>query len=64
MAVGTPVVTADIPEVAERGRWLRTVVEFCRARPLGAIGAAIVAVNLLVALTAGWIAPYDPLATD
>jgi peptide/nickel transport system permease protein len=64
MAVGTPVVTADIPEAAERGRWRRIVLDFCRARPLGAIGAAIVILNLLVALTADWIAPYDPLGTD
>jgi len=64
MAVGTPVVTADIPQVAERGKWRRIVGEFCRARPLGAIGAAIVLVNLAVALTANWISPYDPLATD
>jgi peptide/nickel transport system permease protein len=64
MAVGTPVVTADIPEVAERGRWWRIVRDFSRERPLGAIGAAIVVLNLVVAFTANLIAPYDPLATD
>jgi peptide/nickel transport system permease protein len=64
MAVGTPVVTADIPEVVERGKWWRIVREFARERPLGAIGAAIVLLNLLVALTANVIAPYDPLGTD
>jgi peptide/nickel transport system permease protein len=64
MAIGTPVVVADIPDVAERGRWWRIVREFTLARPLGAIGAAVVLLNLLVALTAHWIAPYDPLATD
>jgi peptide/nickel transport system permease protein len=64
MAVGTPVVTADIPDVAERGKWRRVVREFCRERPLGAIGAAIVLLNLAVAATANVIAPYDPLATD
>lgn len=64
MAVGTPVVTVDIPEAVERGKWRRIVLEFCRARPLGAVGAAIVVVNILVALTAHWIAPYDPLGTD
>jgi peptide/nickel transport system permease protein len=64
MAVGTPVVTADIPEVAERGKWWRIVREFSRARPLGATGAAIVLLNLVVAATANVIAPYDPLATD
>jgi peptide/nickel transport system permease protein len=64
MAVGTPVVTADIPEVAERGKWWRVVREFSRERPLGAVGAAIVLLNLAVAATANVIAPYDPLATD
>ena len=64
MAVGTPVVTADIPEVAERGKWRRIVREFARERPLGAAGAAIVLLNLVVAATAHLISPYDPLATD
>ena len=64
MAVGTPVVTADIPEVAERGKWRRVVREFARERPLGAVGAAIVLLNLVVAATAHLISPYDPLATD
>jgi len=64
MAVGTPFVTADIPEVAERRRWWRIVREFSRNRPLGAVGAAIVLLNLLVAATANVISPYDPLATD
>jgi len=64
MAVGTPVVTADIPEVAERGKWWRVVREFIRDRPLGAVGAGIVLLNLAVAATANVIAPYDPLATD
>jgi peptide/nickel transport system permease protein len=64
MAVGTPVVTADIPEVAERGKWRRVVREFARERPLGAVGAAIVLLNLVVAATAHVISPYDPLATD
>jgi peptide/nickel transport system permease protein len=64
MAIGTPVVVADIPDVAERGRWWRIVREFTLGRPLGAIGAVVVLLNLLVALTANWIAPYDPLTTD
>ena len=64
MAVGTPVITADIPEVAERGKWWRIVRDFVRERPLGAVGAAIVLLNLVVAATASVIAPYDPLATD
>jgi peptide/nickel transport system permease protein len=65
MAIGRPVeAVADIPEAAPRRRWLAVVGEFCRKRPLGAIGAAVVAVNILVGLGANVIAPYDPLATD
>src|SRR3989441_3523416 len=59
-----PAALGEIPEVAERGGWRRAVFEFCRARPLGAIGAAVVVINSLVGLGANVIAPYDPLATD
>ena len=65
MAIGRPVeAVGDIPEAAPRRRWLAVVGEFCRQRPLGALGAAVVAVNILVGLGANVIAPYDPLATD
>jgi peptide/nickel transport system permease protein len=65
MAVGRPLeVAADVPEATRRRRWLAAVGEFCRARPLGAIGAAVVVVNIVVGLGADVIAPYDPLATD
>jgi peptide/nickel transport system permease protein len=49
---------------AERPRWLAAVGDFVRRRPLGAIGAAIILVMVVLAATAGWIAPYDPLETD
>jgi peptide/nickel transport system permease protein len=49
---------------AERPRWLSAVLDFIRRRPLGAIGGFIVVVMALLAATAGWIAPYDPLETD
>jgi peptide/nickel transport system permease protein len=49
---------------AERGRRWRALGDFVRQRPLGAIGAAIVLLNLVVALGADVMAPYDPLATD
>jgi peptide/nickel transport system permease protein len=55
---------ADVPEVRPRARWWAAVRDFCRRRPLGAIGAAVVALNIVVGLTANLIAPYDPLATD
>jgi len=64
MALPQPAeVWTDLPE-AERPRWLAAVLDFCRRRPLGAIGAAVVVLNLVAAAGAGVLAPYDPLATD
>src|SRR3989442_16024169 len=54
---------SDIPDASGRRRWLTEVGDFCRHRPLGAIGAAVVVLNLLVGVGADVIAPYDPLAT-
>jgi peptide/nickel transport system permease protein len=54
----------EVPELTASARWRRALVAFCRQRPLGAIGAAVVLLNLLVAVLANVIAPYDPLATD
>src|SRR5437879_7126458 len=65
MAIGRPVdVAAESPEATRRRRWLAAVGEFCRQRPLGAIGAIVVVVNIVVGVSANVIAPYDPLATD
>jgi peptide/nickel transport system permease protein len=64
MAVRPVEVVGDIPEVGQGRRWWVAVRDFCRRRPLGAFGAAVVALNILVALTANLISPYDPLATD
>jgi peptide/nickel transport system permease protein len=57
----------DAADVAEAGRgapWRRAVLDFCRHRPLGAIGGAIVVLNVAVAILANVLSPYDPLATD
>ena len=56
-------VTSDVAE-ARRPGWVSVVLGFSRRRPLGAIGAAIVLLMLLVAVIAPWIAPYDPVAVD
>ena len=65
MAIGSPVeAVTDITDAAPRRPWLAAVLEFCRKRPLGALGAAVVAINIVVGLGANVIAPYDPLATD
>jgi peptide/nickel transport system permease protein len=65
MAIGRPIeAAAESPEVGARRRWLAAVREFCRKRPLGAIGAAVVLINVVVGIGANVIAPYDPVATD
>ena len=63
MAV-TPQTVDELTRAEPRARWLSVVLDFIRRRPLGAIGAFIVVVMALLAATAGWIAPYDPLETD
>ncbi|MBM4441743.1 MAG: ABC transporter permease [Candidatus Rokubacteria bacterium] len=55
----------EAPEATSAAaRWRRAVLDFCKQRPLGAIGAAVVLLNILVAIFANLISPYDPLATD
>ena len=51
-------------EKASSRRWLAAVSDFARRRPLGAVGAAVVVVMIVVALLAGVLAPYDPVAVD
>jgi peptide/nickel transport system permease protein len=57
-------VPSDVPAAARRPGWASVVLGFSRRRPLGAIGAAIVLLMLLVAVIAPWIAPYDPVVVD
>jgi len=45
-------------------RWLGAAREFCRARTLGAVGAAVIVVMFAVAVLAPVLAPYDPEAVD
>ncbi len=54
----------EIREVREPSRWIHAVRDFCRKRPLGAIGAAVVLLMLLVAVAAPWLAPSDPVTVD
>jgi len=49
---------------APRATWVSAVASFVRQRPLGAVGAAIIVLVLVLAVTAGWVAPYDPLMND
>lgn len=45
-------------------RFVRTVIGFARAKPLGAIGAVILMVMVVLAVFAPQIEPYDPLETN
>lgn len=56
----------DTPETRDSilARWRRTVMQFCRRRPLGAAGAAIIVLMVLCAIAAPVITPYHPLETD
>jgi peptide/nickel transport system permease protein len=49
---------------APHGGWRAAVADFCRRRPLGAIGAAVVVLMLAVAVSAELVAPYNPVAVD
>jgi peptide/nickel transport system permease protein len=51
-------------EPSRARRWWDIVVKFCREKPLGTAGAAIVVVMILAAVFADFIAPYNPVATD
>ena len=57
-------VASEAPTAEPRSRWVSTLLTFCRRRPLGAIGAGIVVIMLLVAAFAPFLAPYDPVAVD
>jgi peptide/nickel transport system permease protein len=60
----TPQTIEELSRHDERRGWLAVVADFCVRRPLGAAGAAIVVVMVILAATANLIAPYDPLTTD
>ncbi|HKU46099.1 MAG TPA: ABC transporter permease, partial [Burkholderiales bacterium] len=60
----TPQAVEGLTASAARARWVAAVLDFARRRPLGAIGAVIIVLMTVAAATAGWIAPYDPLAND
>lgn len=61
---------AAAPQTAEKlaqepsRSWLAVVIDFARRRPLGAVGAALVLLTAFLALTANFVAPYDPLRND
>jgi peptide/nickel transport system permease protein len=54
----------DLEAAGARGRWPEALGEFCRRRPLGALGAVVIVLMLLVATLAPVISHYDPVAID
>ena len=52
------------PVISRLDQWLEVSFRFTRQRPLGAVGAAIIVIMIAAAVLAGFVAPYDPLATD
>ena len=64
------VARVPVPEAVEAApsgvlaRWLAATREFCRARTLGAVGAAVIVVMFAVALLAPVLSSYDPEAVD
>ena len=51
-------------DAAPAGPWVDAVRDFVRRRPLGAVGAAVVLLMLVVALLANLLTPYNPVAVD
>jgi peptide/nickel transport system permease protein len=64
MTTTTEIAAIDADAAGRQRRWLDATLRFCRRRPLGAIGAAVVLLMFLVAVSADLITPYDPLAID
>src|SRR4030095_4928872 len=66
MAINPPVdlVTAEASEPSTGAAWWAATRDFARRRTLGSVGAAVVILMLIVAVFAGVLAPYDPVAVD
>jgi peptide/nickel transport system permease protein len=65
MALNPPIDRAlDVEAREGRARWGEVVRDFCVHRTLGAVGAAIILVMLVVAILAPLIARYDPVVND
>src|ERR671918_812466 len=65
MALNPPIDRAlDVEVTRARQGWAPVVRDFCVQRPLGAVGAAIILLMLVVAILAPLIARYDPVVND
>lgn len=57
-----PAVAADERELKRSP--LRIALDFCSHEPLGAFGMLLVLLMAFAAVTAGWLAPFDPTSND
>src|SRR5437899_2060421 len=65
MAINVPFDAVELAAAeAARAGWWGTIKDFCRRRPVGAAGAAVVLLLVAVAFSANLIAPYDPEKVD
>jgi peptide/nickel transport system permease protein len=60
--VATDVVAVATPRARENA--LASIVRFCRKKPLGAAGGAVIAIMVLTAVFADQLATHDPIGTD
>ena len=60
----TAVSTLPLRSTSRLRRWLEASVRFARQRPLGGVGAVIIAIMILAAVLADVVAPFDPLTTN
>ena len=64
MAITQPIDQAAAAEPTTTTAALAAVRDFARRRALGAVGAAVVLIMILVGVFANVLAPYDPVAVD
>ena len=53
-----------VEEIPRKPSLWRQFIGFCRANPVGAFGAAIVLIMVIMAVAADFITPYDPTANN
>ena len=64
MSVPETLVEAEVEDVTRKRPWTAALFELMRRWPLGAAGAIIVVLMIIMALSADLIAPYDPVVND